>query len=576
MIQYNRLTITNIFTIDFLTRYYLKFLSLNIKFILAFSLVLNSFCKIEAEEPIYYKLFSEQRLRRHINFLGNDLFEGRAVGTTGANLAAKYLADKFDEIGLRPIGTNSTFYQYIPMHASFPLSECEIKVHSDSLEYDLDFGKDFYLYNTGEQAFVAGLQDLVFVGYGINAMEFDYSDYFYTEVEGKIAVFLSGEPKSTSESFFNGDKPSKYSSPSMKQRTALAMGAKGSILIADVSDFNNTSYNKYLNTFAFENVNLAYSPAGSLNILMPPESAQILFENSEHSLKDIFQLERNNKLRSFGLKSKIDFIGKFKERDFISQNIVGMLPANSADATDEYIIVSAHYDHLGIGPAIAGDSIYNGVLDNALGCAGLLELAEYLISSKAQLNRSVIFILTTGEEKGLLGSSYYIDNPLVPLYKTIANINIDGLAFIDEFSSIVPVGSELSELSEHIHSVAQKLNLAVKGIPDEFMESQDAFLMSDQAAFAGGGIPSVLIMDGIDYKHIDRTIGLNRLMDYSKNNYHTPTDDFTIDINYNATKEHLYYLANLIIQLSNCKTPPEWFSGSPYSNVRLRTRAEKR
>lgn len=530
---------------------------------------------INAETEFNSK-FSESRLRRHVNFLGNDLFEGRAVGTTGANISAKYLADKFDEIGLRPIGTNSTYYQYIPMHGSSPMPESVLKVWNDGIEYGLEINRDFWLYNSGEQAFLAGAQELVFVGYGINALEYDYSDYFFIDVEGKIVVFLSGEPASNSETYFNGNKPSKYSSPAMKQRTAMAMGAKGSILISDITDFQDEAYNKYMNTFAFENVELAYSPASNLNILMPPDKAQVLFENSSNSLAEVFEMERNNKISSFTLKSKLEFNGKFKQRDFISQNIVGLLPANSLESYDEYIIVSAHYDHLGIGPAINGDSIYNGVLDNAIGCAGLIELAEYLHKSNTKLKRSVLFILTTGEEKGLLGSSYYTDNPIVPLYKTVANINIDGMAFIDEFHSIVPVGAEQSELSEIINKVSAEMNLTIEHIPEEFSEADNAFQMSDQAAFATKGIPSVLVMDGTNYKSLSRSEGLARLIDYSKNKYHTPFDDLSIPINYKATKQHLGFLCRLIEQIANTDKVPEWYTGSPYSNERLRSRAEKR
>lgn len=554
--------------LNYLIKYYISIIS-------AICILYTDMSAAQANNQVHD--FSEYRLRRHINFLANDLFEGRAVGSTGANLSAKYLADKFDEIGLRPIGTNYTYYQYIPMHGSTPLPESELKIITDSLEYSLDLGADFLMFNAGEQAFLAGEQELIFVGYGINAMEFDYSDYFNIDVEGKIVVFLSGEPASNSEAYFNGDKPSKYSSPAMKQRTAMALGAKGTILISDQSDFNSAHNNKYLNTFAFENVNLAYSPASNLNLLMPPDKAQVLFENSAYSLREIFALESKNQLHSFALNSKISFTGKFKERDFISPNIVGLLPANSPNVKDEFIIVSAHYDHLGIGPAYSGDSIYNGALDNAIGCAGLIELAEYLTKAEIKLNRSILFILTTGEEKGLLGSSYYTDNPLVPLYKTIANINIDGMAFIDEFNSIVPIGSEQSELAEIIRFCASNSNLKIEPIPEEFTDSEAAFAMSDQAAFAAGGIPSVLIMDGTEYKNITKAEGIARLIDYSNNKYHTPADDLSISINFNATKQHLTFIRSLLIYLANSETtPPEWHSGSSYSNERLRSRAEKR
>jgi len=356
----------------------------------------------------------------------------------------------------------------------------------------------------------------------------------------------------------------------------MALGAKGSILIGNEVDFLPENSNRYLSTFAFDNVSLVYSPATNLNILLTPESADKIFERSGYTYSDILKMNAENKMKSFPLQTKLSFSGKFKEKDFISQNIVGMIPGNDEKMKDSYIIVSAHYDHLGIGPAIAGDSIYNGCLDNAIGCAGLIEIANYLKKSSTQLKRSVIFILTTGEEKGLLGSIYYTDNPIFPLYKTVANINIDGLAFIDEFNSIIPVGAELSSMSDFISSVANKNNLQIDAIPMEFMQNSDAFMMSDQAAFAQGGIPSVLIMDGMNYKNIDIDSGKKILINYSKHLYHHPKDDLNININYNAVKQHLAFLTDLIVEIANSDQEPEWNSGNQYLNIRLRTRAEKR
>ena len=524
----------------------------------------------------YEAMFSTHKLKRHISFLASDLFEGRATGSTGANLSAKYLADRFDEIGLFPIGHNGTFYQHIPMHSSMPTKECDLKIIDTSKCENLKYERDFLLYSTGEQAFIPGEQELYFVGYGINAMEFDYSDYFYIDVEDKIVVFIPGEPYSERPDYFNGKYPSKYASIAAKQRTAMALGAKGSIIIGDEEDFLPENINRYINTFAFDNVSLAYSPATSLNMLLTPEAAEHLFTGSGFTYSDVKQMQSENKIKSFPLKTKLSFSGKFKERDFISQNIVGMLPGSDEKLRDSYIIISAHYDHLGIGPAIAGDSIYNGCLDNALGCAGLLELAAYLKHSAPALKRSVIFILTTGEEKGLLGSTYYVDNPIFPLYKTVANINIDGLAFIDEFNSVVPIGAEYSELAKYIDRVATRNKLKISSIPEEFMQFQESFQASDQAAFAMGGIPSVLIMDGMDYKHIDKDIGRALTIDYSKNKYHQPSDDLNININFSATKQHLAFLADLIMELANSKTEPEWNSGNQYLNIRLRSRAEKK
>jgi hypothetical protein len=521
--------------------------------------------------------FPIDKIRKHLRYLSDDLFEGRAVGAIGGNLAEKYLADRLNDIGLIPFGGAGSFYQHIPMHGSKPLQESKLTIYADSLDYELEFGKDFLLYKTGEQTYNPGLLDLVFVGYGINAPEYDYDDFQNIDLEGKIAVFLSGEPISDDPKFFDGAKNTIHSYPETKHRAALAHGAAGSILVPDPKDFMSGAWNRYINSFAFEDVTLAYTVSGGLSLLLNPVSAETLFEGSEYPLSKIFKLEAEHKLKSFPLKSKLKFDGKFKQRDFVSSNVIGLLRGKDPALSDEYIIVSAHYDHLGIGPAaIDGDTIYNGVLDNAIGCAGLIELASMLGKSNIQLNRSIIFLLCTGEEKGLLGSAFYTDNPSAPLYKTTANINIDGLAFIDKFKSIVPIGADQSDLKNIVCEVANKINLQCKGIPPIFMDDESSFMMSDQASFANAGIPSVLIMDGIDYEKVDQTQGLKILENYSKYIYHSPKDDLTQTINYEATNRHLNYLYRLIVGLANTKQEINWTAPCPYYNARLRSKAEKK
>ena len=191
-------------------------------------------------------------------------------------------------------------------------------------------------------------------------------------------------------------------------------------------------------------------------------------------------MKAEKKILSFPLKTELTFRGEYTQRDFLSQNIAGMIEGSDEDLKDTYLIISAHYDHLGIGPDINGDSVYNGALDNAIGVSVLLELAksfaEYLIYLP---KRSIIFLALTGEEKGLLGSAYYTDNPLVPLYKTVANINIDGIAFFRDFKSVVGIGSEYSTLSTFLIETAQEFNMTVENVPPEF-NAVEAFNQSDQ------------------------------------------------------------------------------------------------
>jgi len=518
--------------------------------------------------------FSEKNFRKNLFYLGSDVFEGRGTGSLGGYLAAKYLAYKFSEYGLLPAGDDGTFYQNIQFHSSFPLSGCDCRIFIDSLSYPLVLWDDYVMAETGEQTYIPESVKIIFAGYGIVAPEYDYNDYQYYDVENKIVVFLEGEPQSETPEYFNGRLPSVYSYNETKEKIAIARGAKGCIVLPNKNkqEFN---WEKIKNVYSFEDINPAFNPAGNFNIILNPEKAELLFENCSYSYEDVLRMEEFGALKSFPLHSKFSFKGIFHQKEVYSANIIGLLPGSDKELKNTYVIVSAHYDHLGIGQAVNSDSIYNGVFDNAMGVSAVLELTRIISNSKYQPKRSVIFLLTTAEEKGLLGSLHYVKNPVFPLHKTIANINIDGIASFDEFKSVIGVGAELSGLGDILETIAKNKNLKMAEIPPEF-SSYEAFNKSDQVSFALAGIPSILILDAPDYVNISREDALNKFIIYDKFVYHTPFDDLNLPINYKAVNQHFNLLYNFIIEIANSENQPEWKEGTPYLNERLRTIAEKR
>ena len=398
------------------------------------------------------KSISEDNIKRHMQFLASDVFEGRGTGTTGGNLAGKYIALEYSKYGLKPCSKENTFYQYIPMHGSFALPSSELKLFSGEDEITLKLNDDYLLFNSGQQTFVPIPLPLVFVGYGIIAPEFDYNDYQSVDVEGKIVVFLEGEPESDDVNFFDGKIPTIYSSPNAKQRLAISRGAAGCIQISTEDNWENKEQQ-----FSFEDVTLAYSFSGNLSVLLNSETADKIFENAKYSFDDVLNMRDEGKLISFPLQTKISFAGEFKQRDFIASNIVGMIEGSDEKLKNSCLIISAHYDHLGIGTPVNGDSIYNGALDNAIGVSVLLELARIFSQSDVHPARSILFIALTGEEKGLLGSTYYVDHPIFPLHETIADINIDGIALFKSLESVVGVGAEYSTLVDFLKESCRKV-----------------------------------------------------------------------------------------------------------------------
>jgi hypothetical protein len=531
-----------------------------------------SYSQIKESFYSVFESISANNIQHHLEILANDSLEGRAVGTKGAETAANYISNSFSNFKLKTITRDNSYFQNIPMHGSNPLSNSELVFILDKDTMHLAFAEDYFLYRSGQQTFMPVFLPIVFVGYGIVAPEFDYNDYQSVDVEGKIVVYLDGEPISDDEEYFDGSLPTIYSNAESKRRIAFARGCAGTIQIATESYEN---WDDVKNDFQFEDVTLAYTVSGNLNILLNLYEADKLFFGSKYSFNDIMEMHISQSIKSFDLKTKMRFRGAFKERDFISSNVIGMIEGSDPELKNTYLIISAHYDHLGVGESVKGDSIYNGALDNALGVSVMLELAKSFSSLESKPKRSIIFIATTGEEKGLLGSIYYTDNPLVPLNKTIANVNIDGIAMFRDFSSIVGIGMEYSTLDQFLNNTTNNYSLELQNIPSQFRQV-GAFNNSDQLAFAKAGIPSIIILEGTKNISKSEEEVVEAFIDYYINRYHSPQDDLNQNIDFKAAEKHTKVLFDFCYQLANSKTAPEWKSGAPFINARLQSIAEEK
>lgn len=518
---------------------------------------------------------SIERIWSHTEYLGSDRLMGRAVGTAGADSAAHYLAEQLRRLNLRPGAKDGTYLQRMPLHGSLALPGCLFQVSVADTIYELDLFDDYLLYDTGDNTIVPQPAPLVFVGYGIVAPEYDYDDYQDVRVEGAVVVFLSGEPYSEETDYFEGVQPTVHSLPGMKQRLALSRGAAGSIMIPSYREHGGRTWREWRDLFAFEHVTLLYVEPSNMTMLVNPARAALFFEGAAYSLGDVYEMDLNYEMRSFPLEAQIRFVGRFREREFFSSNVIGVLPGNDPVLRDEYVIISAHYDHLGVGPPVRADSVYNGVTDNALGCAGVLEIARGIAAMPEPPRRSLVFLFVTGEEKGLLGSRYYLDHPVVPLYRTIAAVNVDGLAIVDTFDDIIGVGANLSTLGESLDAVAGELDLTVSQIPMVF-QGLDPFALSDQIAFAQAGIPSILLMEGIQFRNLSSEVGIEVFVSWGRSRYHTPFDDLDQPINRAAVRQHVQVLLAYIGALADTYRPPQWVSQSRYNMERLRTIVESR
>ena len=452
----------------------------------------------------------------------------------------------------------------------------DLKLFFDSTTYSLKLNNDYLLYKTGASTFIPTPLPLVYVGYGIIAPEYDYNDYQDIDVEGKIVVFLSGEPLSDDPDFFKEELETIYSNPDSKQRIAISRGASGSIVLLNPMDNQNTDWNYWVRQFQFEDISLAYSVSGNLSILLNPQAAALLFSQEKHSLNEILNMHKENKMISFNLSSKLSIKSFYRERDFVAKNVIALLEGSDTKLKDSYLLLTAHYDHLGIGPVVNGDSIYNGTFDNASGVSVLLELARNIAIDKNNIKRSVIFLFTTGEEKGLLGATYYADHPKRPLYKTVANLNIDGISSFDETNDFIGIGIEYSNIGKILNKVLAKHSLKLFTPSIYYFLESESVNRSDHFAFAKAGIPFLIVLEGMNYKNTSRENGIQRLVNWQNTIYHTPFDDLNQTINYNAVRQHATVLFDLCKTLANENESPEWKNAAPFLLKRFQSIAEKR
>jgi len=508
-------------------------------------------------------------VKKHLMVLSDDSLKGRGTGTEGGLASAKYIASKLEEYNLSPVGEDNSFYQQIQFRGVSVKPDSRFILNTRDISEQFYSVKDFLVYSSAVDPYFPKPLQMVFAGYGIIAPEYDYNDYQLINVEDKVVVILLGEPTSDDPEYFNGKTNTLYSSIEAKQRIALSRGAKGIVFIPNPMDAEYKEWDHYVQHYLFEEVYLAYSRNEIFSLIINPLIAEKLFTGGSHSFEDILKMEQTNSMKSFPLATDIALEIKVKARNFISPNVIALKEGSDPVLKNSYLILSAHYDHLGIGKAVNGDSVYNGFIDNASGVSALLEIARCL--SEIETKRSVIFLFTTAEEKGLLGSTYYCDHPVFPLYKTIINVNIDGLAFIEDFTGVIGAGSEYSTLNEMLEEVLKIFNIK-KTNADEILNRQESFSGSDQLSFAKAGVPSVIIVEDLDYDNG----AIKKMINWMNKVYHSPFDDKNQFVNYKAMLKHMEIIFSFCKYMANVEDEPEWNSGTPFINIQLRNRAEKR
>lgn len=515
--------------------------------------------KAEDQFPVL-KGINPMAIKGHMTFLAQDDLLGRSPGTTGFEIASKYVESQFINIGLLPVFGDS-YRQKVPLvkgKVNFDKSEMSLIVGRSTKQ--LEMGKQFLLstnYNDKQSQVSA---PLVFVGYGISAPEFAYDDYANIDVKGKIVVYIDGAPNG-----FPNSERAYYSGASVKNQLAIDNGAVGVISFTHPSNTRRTwasSVSRAKNGgFKWQN------EKGETNNAFPELKAIAnynneylgdLFINVPDKLKLILKLYEEGKSASFPLNISASMTVETEKMLVPSHNIIGEIKGSDPKLKDEYLVYAAHLDHLGVGRAVKGDSIYNGAHDNASGVSILLEIAKAYQSLATKPKRSILIAVVTGEESGLLGSDFLANHPPVGKEKMIANISMDMPFFFHPVLDIVPYGAVHSSLGQQTKQVAEILDLEIS--PDPFPE-QVVFIRSDHYSFIKKGIPALFIKSGFKSIPSDTVDWAFWDVNWRKTHYHTPQDDMNQAFDFDAAATHVKVNFLIGLLVANEPKKPTWNKG---------------
>jgi Zn-dependent M28 family amino/carboxypeptidase len=487
---------------------------------------------VSQQRAVTSSALNEATLKAHIRFLSDDLLEGRGTGARGGDIAAKYIAAQLEVLGAKGAGANGSFFQPVSLVGVKADPNTTLTISGASGSESFKFPDDFVAFTGAQTENVDVDADLVFVGYGIEAPEQRWNDYKGdTDYRGKILVMLVNDPPATTQepNLFAGKTLTYYGRWTYKYEEAARRGAAGAILLhTDQSAGYPWSVVRTSNgswRFDIARQQGDTTPFLQFRSWMTDESARRMMKLAG---QDLDKLRAQAATRDFqpvklGLKGKLNLKSEVKR--VAAPNVVGVIEGSDPQLRNEYVVYSAHWDHLGVGaPDKNGDTIYNGALDNASGVAVVLGIAETIarMPPAQRPRRSSLFLFPTAEEQGLLGAEWYAKHPVVPIEKTAANVNLDSMNVLGPTADFIPLGAEHSTLKAVVEAVARDMNLRVS--PDARPE-QGSFYRSDHFPFAKAGVPSISLKEGNDYVGHPPSWGEEQFKAYNTAHYHQPSDE---------------------------------------------------
>jgi len=492
-----------------------------------------------------------EELGARLRLLASDAFEGRYPGTRGETLTTSYLVSELQSFGVRPGMPDGGWLQQVAivLHDPDPASPNEARL-SGRVAGALEFGRDIRFRNYSEAAEVNAGGELVFVGHGIRAPMYGWDDLAGVDLRGKVAVALMAEPTiSEDTAMFNGARASRFSWPLDRIAEMDRRGAAGVLWLIPAAGFRSPGggIRRLRGEANPEGVRFAGSISDSAVAALLPSGAG--------SLDSLLRAAGRRGFRALPLGVRLDVRLRTRPRTLVTHNVVGVVSGTDRARRDEHLVLSAHWDAYGIGPAVNGDSIYNGALDDGSGTSTLLALAR--VFARAPQPRSLTFLFTTSEELGLLGAEAFVRAGPLPMHRVVANLNLDdGTELFGRKRDVAPLGIELSSLGRTVDRVAARMGLRVS--PDPFPE-EGFFLRADNYPFARAGVPSLYMALGTDGEKQGKAWVDAKVKEYLDHHYHRPSDDFaTVVLDLDGVKQYADFVRAVAIEVANDRVKPEW------------------